>query len=57
VGEHVWDFWDSIGNVNKINTQLKKSGKKKENKRQAKKKKEKKKKKRMPICTHTHCLT
>jgi hypothetical protein len=24
VGEHVWDFWDSIGNVNEINTQLKK---------------------------------
>jgi hypothetical protein len=20
VGEHVWDFWDSIGNVNEINT-------------------------------------
>jgi hypothetical protein len=31
-GEHVGDFWDSIGNVNEINTQLKKefSGKKKE---------------------------
>jgi hypothetical protein len=25
VGEHVGDFWDSIGNVNEINTQLKKS--------------------------------
>jgi hypothetical protein len=24
VGEHVGDFWDSIGNVNEINTQLKK---------------------------------
>jgi hypothetical protein len=24
VGEHVEDFWDSIGNVNEINTQLKK---------------------------------
>jgi hypothetical protein len=24
VGECVWDFWDSIGNVNEINTQLKK---------------------------------
>jgi hypothetical protein len=24
VGQHVWDFWDSIGNVNEINTQLKK---------------------------------
>jgi hypothetical protein len=24
VGERVWDFWDSIGNVNEINTQLKK---------------------------------
>jgi hypothetical protein len=29
VGKHVWDFWDSIGNVNEINTQLKK--RKKEN--------------------------
>ena len=24
VGECVWDFWDSIGDVNEINTQLKK---------------------------------
>ena len=24
VGKHVGDFWDSIGNVNEINTQLKK---------------------------------
>jgi hypothetical protein len=24
VGECVWDFWDSIGNVNEINSQLKK---------------------------------
>jgi hypothetical protein len=24
VGEHVRDFWDIIGNVNEINTQLKK---------------------------------
>jgi hypothetical protein len=24
VGEHVGNFWDSIGNVNEINTQLKK---------------------------------
>jgi hypothetical protein len=24
MGEHVGDFWDSIGNVNEINTQLKK---------------------------------
>jgi hypothetical protein len=24
VREHVGDFWDSIGNVNEINTQLKK---------------------------------
>jgi hypothetical protein len=24
VGERVGDFWDSIGNVNEINTQLKK---------------------------------
>jgi hypothetical protein len=33
VGECVGDFWDSIGNVNEINTQFKKSGKnfKKEN--------------------------
>jgi hypothetical protein len=23
VGQRVWDFWDSIGNVNEINTQLK----------------------------------
>jgi hypothetical protein len=30
MGEHVGDFWDSIGNVNEINTQLKiiKSGRK-----------------------------
>jgi uncharacterized coiled-coil DUF342 family protein len=28
VGEHVGDFWDSIGNVNEINTQLKKYRKK-----------------------------
>jgi hypothetical protein len=27
VGECVGDFWDSIGNVNEINTQLKKSEK------------------------------
>jgi hypothetical protein len=25
VGEHVGDFWDSIGNVNEINTHLKKN--------------------------------
>jgi hypothetical protein len=25
VWEDVWDFWDSIGNVNEINTQLKKN--------------------------------
>jgi hypothetical protein len=25
VGEHVGDFWDSIGNVNEINTQFKKN--------------------------------
>jgi hypothetical protein len=31
VGERVGDFWDSIGNVNEINTQFKK--KKKEKKR------------------------
>jgi hypothetical protein len=24
VGEHVGDFWDSIGNVNEINNQFKK---------------------------------
>jgi hypothetical protein len=24
VGEHVGDFWDSIGNINEINTQLNK---------------------------------
>jgi hypothetical protein len=29
VGEHVGDFWDSIGNVNEINTQLKKKKRKK----------------------------
>ena len=29
VGKHVGDFWDSIGNINEINTQLKKKGKKK----------------------------
>jgi hypothetical protein len=28
VGERVGDFWDSIGNVNEINTQFKKSKKK-----------------------------
>jgi hypothetical protein len=28
VGEHVGDFWDSIGNVNEINTQLKEKEKK-----------------------------
>jgi hypothetical protein len=27
VGEHVGDFWDSIGNVNEINNQLKKEKK------------------------------
>jgi hypothetical protein len=27
VGEHLADFWDSIGNVNEINTQFKKSSK------------------------------
>jgi hypothetical protein len=27
VGERVGDFWDSIGNVNEINTQLKKKKK------------------------------
>jgi hypothetical protein len=34
VGEHVGDFWDSIGNVNEIHTQFKKK------KKTAKKKKE-----------------
>jgi hypothetical protein len=29
VGERVGDFWDSIGNVNEINTQLKKTQKRK----------------------------
>jgi hypothetical protein len=29
VGERVGDFWDSIGNVNELNTQLKKIEKKK----------------------------
>jgi hypothetical protein len=38
VGEHVGVFWDSIGNVNEINTQLKKK-----NTVQKKKKKERKK--------------
>jgi hypothetical protein len=37
VGEWVWegvgDFWDSIGNVNEINTQLKKLTKKKKKKK------------------------
>jgi hypothetical protein len=28
VGEQVGDFWDSIGNVNRINTQLKRRKKK-----------------------------
>jgi hypothetical protein len=27
VGEHVGDFWDSIGNVNEINAQFKKKKK------------------------------
>jgi hypothetical protein len=27
VGEHVEDFWNSIGNVNEINTQIKKKRK------------------------------
>jgi hypothetical protein len=31
VGERVGDFWDSIGNVNEINTQLKKKKKKQKN--------------------------
>jgi hypothetical protein len=31
VGEHVGDFWDNIGNVNEINTQLTKKKKRKEN--------------------------
>jgi hypothetical protein len=30
VGEHMGDFWDSIGNVNEINTQLKKKKKEKD---------------------------
>jgi hypothetical protein len=29
VGERVGDFWDSIGNVNEINTQFKKKKKEK----------------------------
>jgi hypothetical protein len=29
VGKHVGDFWDSIGNVNEINTQFKKNNWKK----------------------------
>jgi hypothetical protein len=28
VGEHEGDFWDGIGNVNEINTQLKKKKRK-----------------------------
>ena len=28
MGENVGDFWDSIGNVNEVNTQLKKRKKK-----------------------------
>jgi hypothetical protein len=32
VGECVGDFWDSIGNVNEINTQLKKKKKEKKDK-------------------------
>ena len=31
-GEGVWDFWDSIGDVNEINTQLKKINEKIRNK-------------------------
>jgi hypothetical protein len=32
VGERVGDFWDSIGNVNEINTQFKKTKNKQTNK-------------------------
>jgi hypothetical protein len=32
VGENVGDFWDSIGNVNEINTQFKKRKEKKRKK-------------------------
>jgi hypothetical protein len=39
VGECVGDFWDSIGNVNEINTQFKK--------------KKKKRKKKSPILEHS----
>jgi hypothetical protein len=33
VGDHVGDFWDSIGNVNEINTQFKKKEKNKKKKK------------------------
>jgi hypothetical protein len=46
VGECVGDFWDSIGNVNEINTQLKKINKKRSKTNIIKKKRRKKKKKK-----------
>jgi hypothetical protein len=33
VGDRVGDFWDSIGNVNEINTQFKKKRKEKKKKK------------------------
>jgi hypothetical protein len=39
VGEHVGNFWDSIGNVNEINTQFKKKKKSKTQLFQSRKKK------------------
>jgi hypothetical protein len=36
MGERVGDFWDSIGNVNEINTQLKKEHKNKKNSKKIK---------------------
>jgi hypothetical protein len=42
-------FWDSIGNVNEINTQLKKERKRKNGKRKGKKRKERKGKKERKV--------
>jgi hypothetical protein len=42
VGEHVGDFWDSIGYVNEINTQLKRKKRKMGITKKPKKKKKKK---------------
>jgi hypothetical protein len=50
VGERVGDFWDSIGNVNEINTQLKKM------RARGKRKKKKQTNNKTPLCTYTSFL-